>query len=95
MVAADDGIMPQTEEAINHCKAANVPVVVAINKMDRAGANPDKGKTTISRKRSCIRRLGWRHYYCTSISPITKKVYRHFTRNGTFNSRNTRIKVKS
>ncbi|MBV1821945.1 translation initiation factor IF-2 N-terminal domain-containing protein, partial [Bacteroidales bacterium MSK.15.36] len=41
VVAADDGIMPQTEEAINHCKAANVPVVVAINKMDRAGANPD------------------------------------------------------
>ncbi|WP_446899516.1 translation initiation factor IF-2 [Clostridium sp. LBM24168] len=44
VVAADDGIMPQTVEAINHCKAANVPMVVAINKIDRPGANPDKVK---------------------------------------------------
>lgn len=50
VVAADDGIMPQTEEAINHCKAANVPVVVAINKMDRAGANPDKVKQQLAEK---------------------------------------------
>jgi len=42
VVAADDGIMPQTIEAINHAKAANVQVIVAINKMDRPGANPDK-----------------------------------------------------
>jgi translation initiation factor IF-2 len=44
VVAADDGIMPQTVEAINHCKAANVPMVVAINKIDRPGANPDRVK---------------------------------------------------
>lgn len=50
VVAADDGIMPQTEEAINHCKAANVPVVVAINKMDRAGANPDRVKQQLAEK---------------------------------------------
>ncbi|AAO35842.1 bacterial protein translation initiation factor 2 [Clostridium tetani E88] len=50
VVAADDGIMPQTEEAINHCKAANVPMVVAINKMDRAGANPDKVKQQLAEK---------------------------------------------
>lgn len=42
VVAADDGIMPQTIEAINHAKAAEVPLIVAINKMDREGANPDK-----------------------------------------------------
>ncbi len=42
VVAADDGIMPQTIEAINHAKAANVPLVVAINKIDKEGANPDR-----------------------------------------------------
>ena len=42
VVAADDGIMPQTIEAINHAKAAEVQVIVAINKMDKAGANPDR-----------------------------------------------------
>ncbi|AYD40071.1 translation initiation factor IF-2 [Clostridium fermenticellae] len=48
VVAADDGIMPQTVEAINHCKAANVPIVVAINKMDRPGANPDRVKQELT-----------------------------------------------
>lgn len=42
VVAADDGIMPQTVEAINHAKAANVEIIVAINKMDKEGANPDR-----------------------------------------------------
>lgn len=42
VVAADDGIMPQTLEAISHAKQANVPIIVALNKMDRAGANPDR-----------------------------------------------------
>ena len=42
VVAADDGVMPQTIEAINHAKAANVPVIVAINKMDKPEANPDR-----------------------------------------------------
>src|SRR5699024_5092952 len=41
VVAADGGIMPQTVEAINHAKAANVSIIVAINKMDKPGANPD------------------------------------------------------
>ena len=42
VVAADDGIMPQTIEAINHAKAANVPIIVAVNKIDKEGANPDR-----------------------------------------------------
>ena len=44
VVAADDGIMPQTVEAINHAKAANVPIIVAMNKMDKPDVNPDKVK---------------------------------------------------
>ncbi|MBQ7649872.1 MAG: translation initiation factor IF-2, partial [Victivallales bacterium] len=42
VVAADDGVMPQTIEAINHARAANIPIIVAMNKMDLPGANPDK-----------------------------------------------------
>ncbi len=42
VVAADDGIMPQTVEAINHAKAANIPIIVAVNKMDKHGTSPDK-----------------------------------------------------
>lgn len=48
VVAADDGIMPQTKEAINHCKAAKVPMIVAINKIDRPGANIDKVKQELT-----------------------------------------------
>ena len=48
VVAADDGIMPQTVEAINHSKAAGVPIIVAINKMDKPAANPDRVKQQLT-----------------------------------------------
>lgn len=48
VVAADDGVMPQTREAVDHSKAANVPIIVAVNKMDKPGVNPEKVKNALS-----------------------------------------------
>ncbi len=50
IVAADDGVMPQTEEAIQHAKAADVPIIVAINKIDRPAADPDRVRNELSTK---------------------------------------------
>ncbi|MCF8216999.1 MAG: translation initiation factor IF-2 [Chlorobium sp.] len=67
VVAADDSVMPQTIEAINHAKAAGVPIVVAINKMDKPEANPDKIKTQLSEAGVLVEEWGGEHQ-CQEIS---------------------------
>jgi translation initiation factor IF-2 len=70
VVAADDGVMPQTKEAINHAQVAGVPIVIAINKMDREGANPDKIKEALSKENILVEEWGGK-YQCQEISAKT------------------------
>src|SRR5262249_39227728 len=58
VVAADDGIMEQTVEAIRHAKAAKVPIIVAINKIDRPNANPDRVRNELLSHEIVVERLG-------------------------------------
>ena len=63
VVAADDGVMPQTIEAINHAKAAKCPIIVAINKIDKPGANPDARQAGADRIRAGAGGVGRRHHH--------------------------------
>lgn len=67
IIAADDSVMPQTKEAINHAKAAEVPMVFAINKVDVAGANPDKIREELSQLDILVEDWGGK-YQCQEIS---------------------------
>jgi translation initiation factor IF-2 len=67
IVAADDDVMPQTKEAISHAQAANVPMVFAINKIDKPGANPDKIKEQLSQMNILVEDWGGK-YQCQEIS---------------------------
>ncbi len=67
IVAADDSVMPQTVEAINHAQAANVPIVFAINKIDKPGANPDKIREALANMNMLVEEWGGK-YQCQEIS---------------------------
>ncbi|TAK98174.1 MAG: translation initiation factor IF-2 [Rhodospirillaceae bacterium] len=71
VVAADDGIMPQTIEAIRHAKAAEVPIIVAINKMDKPGANPNKVKTELLSHEVVVEDMGG-ETLCIEVSAVKK-----------------------
>ncbi|MGN0487852.1 MAG: translation initiation factor IF-2 [Ruminococcus sp.] len=71
VVAADDGIMPQTVEAINHAKAAGVSIIVAINKMDKVGANPDRVKQQLTEYELLPEEWGG-DIICVPVSAVTK-----------------------
>ena len=58
VVAADDGVMPQTKEAISHARAANVPIIIALNKVDKPDANPDRVKTELAESNIVIEDYG-------------------------------------
>ena len=72
VVAADDGIMPQTVEAINHAKAAGVSIIVAINKMDKDTANPDKVKQELTEYELVPEEWGG-DVICVPVSAVTKQ----------------------
>jgi translation initiation factor IF-2 len=72
VVAADDAVMPQTVEAINHAQAANVPIIIAINKIDKPGSNPDKIKQQLSDRNILVEEWGGK-YQCVEISAKSGK----------------------
>ncbi len=71
VVAADDGMMPQTAEAVNHAKAAGVPMIVAVNKMDKPGANPDRIKQQLTEFQIVPEEWGGNTIFC-EVSALKK-----------------------
>jgi len=71
VVAADDGMMPQTTEAVNHAKAAGVPIIVAVNKMDKPGANPERVKQQLTELELVPEEWGGSNIFC-EVSAIQK-----------------------
>jgi translation initiation factor IF-2 len=72
VVAADDDVMPQTKEAINHAQVAGVPIVIAINKVDKPAANPDKIRESLSKINILVEEWGGK-YQCQEISAKSGK----------------------
>lgn len=72
VVAADDSVMPQTKEAINHALVAGVPIVIAINKVDKPNANPDKIREELAKENILVEEWGGK-YQCEEISAKTGK----------------------
>ncbi len=72
VVAADDGVMPQTKEALNHALVAGCPIIIAINKIDKPGANPDKIKEQLSTENILVEDWGGK-YQCEGISAKSGK----------------------
>jgi translation initiation factor IF-2 len=72
VVAADDAVMPQTVEAINHAQAAGVPIVIAINKIDKPGANPEKIKQQLADRNILVEEWGGK-YQCVELSAKSGK----------------------
>jgi translation initiation factor IF-2 len=72
VVAADDGVMPQTREALNHAKAAKVPIVVAVNKIDKPGADPERVKRQLSEMGLVPEAWGGDTIYC-NVSALTRE----------------------
>ncbi|MES2962489.1 MAG: translation initiation factor IF-2 N-terminal domain-containing protein, partial [Bdellovibrionota bacterium] len=72
VVAADDGVMPQTIEAVSHAKAAGVPIIVALNKMDKPGANPDRVKQQLTEQQLVPEEWGGDTMYMP-VSALTKE----------------------
>ena len=74
VVAADDGVMPQTIEAVEHSKAAGVPIIVAINKIDKPDANPDKVKQGLAGLGLAAGRLGRRDRNGRGVGEETRRI---------------------
>jgi len=72
VIAADDSVMPQTVEAISHAQAAGVPIIIAVNKVDKADANPDRIRQQLSEKNILVEEWGGK-YQCVELSARTGK----------------------